>query len=129
MTKLATDLSELQARVREWEGSILTSIGYELKDQTVHLHFKHWDGRALSAHCRSVLLCNVSALGQDVGEFEVIGARVEMLEKAALKVLEKVGYLWDTKRSLEQRFTYPMIHLSIEGDICLAVICKSVDFT
>jgi hypothetical protein len=129
MTKVAADVSELQARVREWEGSILTGITHELTDQTVHLHFKHWDGRALSAHCRSVLLCNVSALDQDVGEFEVIGARFEILEKAALKVLERVGYLWDTKRSREERFTYPMIHLSIEGDICLAVICKSVDFT
>jgi hypothetical protein len=128
MAESAVDYGALQAKVRELEGSVLIEAKQSIEKRFLELRFKHWDGRSLAVCCNDVVLCNVSALDQDGSDPEVIGARLEVLESGASKVLEQVGYLWEPDKTREERFSYPLVHLSIEGDTCVAVVCGAVDF-
>jgi hypothetical protein len=128
MTESAIDYAALQANIHELEGAVLTEITQRIEERSAQLSFKRWDGRLFVVRCTAVVLCNVSVVDQKAGDSEVIGAQLDVLASGGLELLEKVGYLWDTKQAHEEYFDYPLVHLSINGDTCVAVVCSGVDF-
>lgn len=127
MPESLKNLAELQERIRSLEGSALTEINQAIEEKSVLLKFKHWNGSTVAVHCTAVILCNVSILDQNSGNSEVIGVELNVLERGGLQLLEKLGYLWDTKQTQEEHFDYPLVYLSINGDTCVAVVCGRVD--
>jgi hypothetical protein len=125
----AIDYAALQVSVHELEGSALTEITQRTGERSVQLNFKHWDGSLRIVRCAAVVLCNVSILDQNAGDSEVIGARLDVLESGGLELLEKVGYLWETKQTQTEYFDYPLVHLSLNGDTCVAVVCRTLEFS
>jgi hypothetical protein len=127
MAQSTVDYAALLSRIRELEGSVLTEIAYRTEERTLQLRFKHWDGKSLAVLCSAVVLCNVSVVDQNAVDPEVIGAHLEAVECGGSELLEKTGYLWDTKRAQAENFSYPLVHLSLDGDTCVAVVCGSID--
>ena len=127
MTVSTIDYPALQARIHELEGSVLTEITQRTGELSVQLNFKHWDGRLLVIRCTGAVLCNVSVLDQNAGDSEVIGAGLDVLESGGSELLEKVGYLWNTQQTQKEYFDYPLVHLSINGDTCVAVVCRTLE--
>jgi hypothetical protein len=128
MAESVVDYPTLKTKIRELEGSVLTDAMHKIAERSLDLRFKHWDGRTLTVHCDDVVLCNVSMLDSKSGDSEVIGARLDVLESGCRGVLEKNGYLWDTTQAQEESLSYPLFHLALSGDACVAVVCGSVDF-
>lgn len=127
MTQSTVDYAALRSRIREFEGSALAEIAYRVEKRTLRLQFKHWAGRSLAVHCNAVVLCNVSVVDQAAVDAEVIGAHLEAIESGGLELLDKAGYLWDTKRIQPENLSYPLVHLSLDGDTCVSVVCGSID--
>ena len=127
MAQSAVEYAVLLSRIRELKGSVLSEITYRTEEKTLQLRFKHWDGRALAVLCSAVLLCNVSVVDQNAVDPEVIGAHLVALESGGSELLDRTGYLWDTKRVQGESFSYPLIHLSLDGDTCVAVVCGRID--
>lgn len=123
--------NELIAKVSELRDLVLKGINYSAESRDITVEFQHWNGSILIVHLSGILQLSVSSseVAAKTAESVVVGAALKVLEDGGKTVLRELGHFFlDPNDGVNSYPGIRLLYFSIDGDTCLGVICREIEF-
>jgi len=113
------------ANFRDW---FLKDLTCHSESRSVVLSFEHWEGKKCWVILAGVVQLNISGTPGDDGDALVFSSRVELVDDGGKQVLEELAHNFRGNKG--GTAFYPgtrLLHLDLEGDLCVEAVCQEVE--